>query len=71
MEDNEHSYQELVYRKMTYELTDSTAERVCHSVGQYSVCLCYFKTRNQLTPFSSCAEIPGESVAQQENMLTK
>lgn len=39
MEDSESSHRELVYRKMTYELTDSMAKYVCHSVGQYSVCL--------------------------------
>lgn len=46
MEDTESSHRELLYRKMTYELTDSMAVYVCHSVGQYSVCLCYIKTSN-------------------------
>lgn len=55
MEDSESSHRQLVYRKMTYELTDSMAEYVCHSVGQYSVCLCYLQTSNQLTPSDSSA----------------
>lgn len=53
MEDSQSSHRELVYRKMTYELTDSMAEYVCHSVGQYSVCLHYLQTSNQLTPSDS------------------
>lgn len=62
MEDGSHhesSHRELVYRKMTYELTDSMAEYVCHSVGQYSVCLRYLQTSNQLTSSDSSASDHG------------
>lgn len=59
MEDSESSHRELVYRKMTYELTDSMAEYVCHSVGQYSVCLRYLQTSNQLTRSYSSASDHG------------